>query len=187
MARVTAPAFRRWHCTYGASLASVLTICIPPIYVYFQSVFSIPQKHATGTSENWLKIHIYRWNADSELWKFWIMKIDWKYTYCLRPLYTYTPGRPKVSCEMLAFLIQSEHIMCHRYMMILYAYVRVYRGIIQVHSIHAVGIPSALLCDALAYALIGWERQTSHTKLLARQGYMYRGVWDSMCIFSQFS
>ena len=70
------------------------------IYVYFQSVFSIPQKHATGTSENWLKIHIYRWNADSELWKFWIMKIDWKYTYCLRPLYTYTPGRPKVSCEI---------------------------------------------------------------------------------------
>ena len=37
------------------------------------------------------------------------MKIDWKYTYCLRPLYTYTPGGPKVSCEMLAFLSQSEH------------------------------------------------------------------------------
>ena len=49
--------------------------------MYFQSVFSIPQKHATGTSENWLKIHIYRWNADFELWKFWIMKIDWKYIY----------------------------------------------------------------------------------------------------------
>ena len=60
-------------------------------------------------------------------------------------------------------------------------------SVIALRPIRTGKLPSSLICAGYMYCRIVWERQASHTKLLACQGYMYRGVWDSMCIFSQFS
>ena len=59
---------------------SAFRMCNLRIYVYFQSILRC---QIISYSENWLKIHIYSEITQSECWKFWNLKIDWKYACTL--------------------------------------------------------------------------------------------------------